>query len=61
MKDIDRSKFTETILNVDRQVGAGEAELMDSDEDLESDQCYSSFKSILDVWGLVCVKQAAWA
>ena len=39
MKDLDRSKFTEAILNAGRQAGAGEAELIDPDEDSESDQC----------------------
>jgi hypothetical protein len=39
MKDLNHSKFTEAVLNTGRQVGAGEAELMDPDEDSESDGC----------------------
>jgi hypothetical protein len=39
MKNLDRGKFMEAVLNAGRQVGAGEAELMDPDEDSESDQC----------------------
>ena len=46
MKDLDCSKFTEAVLNAGRQVGVGEAELMDPDE------CWSilDFKSIRRVW-----------
>ena len=39
MKNLDHGKFTEAVLNAGRQVGVGEAELMDPDEDSESDQC----------------------
>jgi hypothetical protein len=48
MKDLDRSKFTQAVLNTGRQAGASEAEIMDPEQDSKSILC---FKSIRHVWG----------
>lgn len=57
MKDLDRSKFTQAVLNAGRLAGAGEAELMDPGEDSKSILGFNQFGTF---GGLICVVQAAW-